>query len=283
MDYWRPMQVTAVAANGKFIELTDLVGRRFYLKKTGFLGTRLFEKHVFVDPSETPHDAINTDYREPPRDFTVSSAHQLALDRIQNSSTWQAEIDGNKKSEIFGRVQEAYTDMLRHLKSGKPLTLELVQRWNRMILRTQETAPDKVILNYLDGLVRGTEEIVSQPQGTFLIDLNGVEAPVEYIVNLSVFTMRPEAVPHALAELIAHINRIGPESTFADAAVVMRRFLRIHPHVDACGRTGILLMDYALMKAGFSPPAGIDEKTPILLWTTEAEAIRNIAGKYDGG
>jgi Fic family protein len=66
-------------------------------------------------------------------------------------------------------------------------------------------------------------------------------------------------VPQAMAALIEWDERSASMHTVRRSAELHTRFVKIHPFVDGNGRTGRLLMNFELMKAGY-PPAIIQKE-----------------------
>ncbi len=84
-----------------------------------------------------------------------------------------------------------------------------------------------------------------------------------------------------MRQLIAWYEQIQTDQKhpIIRAAELHTRFVKIHPFVDGNGRTGRLLLNFELMKAGY-PPAVINKEDRLAYYDALDEAC--ITGVYDG-
>jgi Fic family protein len=77
----------------------------------------------------------------------------------------------------------------------------------------------------------------------------------ENVVTAGASTTAPDLMylPAAMAALIGWYERASAMHPIERAAELRTRFMKIHPFVDGNGRTGRLLLNFELMKAGYSP------------------------------
>ncbi|QBJ77870.1 Fic family protein [Aquitalea sp. USM4] len=80
-------------------------------------------------------------------------------------------------------------------------------------------------------------------------------------------------------QLITWYGQTGQKHPIERAAELHARFVNIHPFVDGNGRTGRLLMNFDLMKAGY-PPAVIRQEEKVAYYDALDEAC--LTGVYDG-
>lgn len=83
----------------------------------------------------------------------------------------------------------------------------------------------------------------------------------ENVVIAGASTTPPDFLhlPQEMGQLIAWSERSSSMHTVKRSAELHTRFVKIHPFVDGNGRTGRLLMNFELMKAGY-PPAIIQKE-----------------------
>jgi Fic family protein len=86
-------------------------------------------------------------------------------------------------------------------------------------------------------------------------------------------------VPEEMLRLIAWYESAGAMHPVVRAAELHTRFVKIHPFVDGNGRTGRLLLNFELMKAGY-PPAIIQKEDRLAYYDALDEAC--VSGVYDG-
>ncbi len=82
-----------------------------------------------------------------------------------------------------------------------------------------------------------------------------------------------------MQQLIAWYESAGDMHTVERAAELHTRFVKIHPFVDGNGRTGRLLLNFELMKAGY-PPAVIRKEDRLAYYDSLDEAC--VTAVYDG-
>jgi Fic family protein len=82
-----------------------------------------------------------------------------------------------------------------------------------------------------------------------------------------------------MQQLIAWYESAGDMHHIERAAELHTLFVKIHPFVDGNGRTGRLLLNFELMKAGY-PPAVIRKEDRVVYYDALDEAC--VTGVYDG-
>lgn len=82
-----------------------------------------------------------------------------------------------------------------------------------------------------------------------------------------------------MQQLITWYEQAGQMHPIERAAELHTRFVKIHPFVDGNGRTGRLLLNFELMKAGY-PPAVIRKEDRLAYYDSLDEAC--VSGNYDG-
>ncbi|WP_298286271.1 Fic family protein [Acidocella sp.] len=82
-----------------------------------------------------------------------------------------------------------------------------------------------------------------------------------------------------MQQLIAWYETAGDTHPVERAAELHTRFVKIHPFVDGNGRSGRLLLNFELMKAGY-PPAVIRKEDRVAYYDALDEAC--VSGVYDG-
>jgi Fic family protein len=102
----------------------------------------------------------------------------------------------------------------------------------------------------------------------------------ENVVIAGASTTPPEFlhVPEEMARLMAWHSQAGQMHAVERAAEFHTRFVKIHPFVDGNGRTGRLLLNFELMKAGY-PPAVIQKEDRLTYYDALDEAC--VSGHYD--
>ncbi len=86
-------------------------------------------------------------------------------------------------------------------------------------------------------------------------------------------------VAEEMPQLIAWHEAAGDVHPVERAAELHARFVKIHPFVDGNGRTGRLLLNFELMKAGY-PPAVIRKEDRVAYYDALDDAC--VTGVYDG-
>lgn len=82
-----------------------------------------------------------------------------------------------------------------------------------------------------------------------------------------------------MRSLIKWHRQVGPAHPVMRAAELHTRFVKIHPFIDGNGRTGRLLLNFELMKAGY-PPAVIRKEDRLAYY--DALDVACVSGAYDG-
>ncbi|MBN3847402.1 Fic family protein [Paraburkholderia sp. Ac-20342] len=102
----------------------------------------------------------------------------------------------------------------------------------------------------------------------------------ENVVIAGASTTPPDFLhlPAEMKQLIAWYDGAGAMHPVERAAELHTRFVRIHPFVDGNGRTGRLLLNFELMKAGY-PPAIIRKEDRLAYYNALDEAC--VSGNYD--
>lgn len=280
-----PFLPRRLSADGRFVELVDLLGRRVYYRRQrslfgGLTGMGSYQR---VARSETPF-ANEPEITPPAADYVAPTdlatfARELTLRQLDNSSTWRDEYPHGRRS-IEAGIEEAIVHMLRLLRSEKPLTEDILASWNRSMLSQNPQTERAAISRMLSGRVRGTGSVIRWGGIDQWLDLRGADIPLLYSGEKGVMSDRSEQVLERLRALIADVNRIKKGTSFRDCVLVFRRFIRIHPYLDANGRTGVVLLQYVLMKAGFPPIPGNLNGVRMLLFASEDDAVRAVAALY---
>lgn len=147
-------------------------------------------------------------------------------------------------------------------------------------------------INHRDAILY-VEEIVSKAEalsewqirnihGLVLKSINDREAGRyrrENVVIAGASTMPPDFLhlPAEMAALIDWYEKAGAMHPVERAAELHTRFVKIHPFVDGNGRTGRLLLNFELMKAGF-PPAIIRKEDRLAYYDALDKAC--VSGDY---
>jgi Fic family protein len=102
----------------------------------------------------------------------------------------------------------------------------------------------------------------------------------ENVVIAGASTTPPDFLhlPQEMAALIEWHVRAQTQHPVARAAELHTRFVKIHPFIDGNGRTGRLLLNFELMKAGY-PPAIIRKEDRLAYYDALDEAC--VTGNYD--
>jgi Fic family protein len=148
--------------------------------------------------------------------------------------------------------------------------------------------------NHRDGIVY-VEDIVStkeplsewQIKNIHLLVLKGIDEIEagryrrENVVIAGASTIPPAFfhLDEEMRNLIIWSQSAGPMHPVERAAELHTRFVKIHPFVDGNGRTGRLLLNFELMKAGY-PPAVIRKEDRLVYYDALDEA--SVTGIYDG-
>lgn len=102
----------------------------------------------------------------------------------------------------------------------------------------------------------------------------------ENVVIAGASTTPPEFLhlPAEMGSLISWYESSGSMHSVERAAELHTRFVKIHPFVDGNGRTGRLLLNFELMKAGY-PPAIIRKEDRLAYYDALDKAC--VSGAYD--
>jgi Fic family protein len=102
----------------------------------------------------------------------------------------------------------------------------------------------------------------------------------ENVVIAGASTTPPDFLhlPEEMTQLMAWHGRAGQMNAVERAAELHTRFVKIHPFVDGNGRTGRLLLNFELMKAGY-PPAVIQKEDRLAYYDALDEAC--VSGNHD--
>lgn len=155
-----------------------------------------------------------------------------ALKQLLGSSTYQRKKTAQGE-QFFAEQKKSFEYLLSKIQ--QPLKIEDLRHINGLITKDRVLRRD----NFLDGdvsLVRG--------------DQLNVELHQE---NTGINYMLAQEVPRALEDLLIKINDLNNQSGLIDVAEIYQDFIFIHPFPDGNGRTSRALLDYLLIKGGFTP------------------------------
>jgi hypothetical protein len=200
-------------------------------------------------------------------------ADGLARSQIRTSTS--ARLSGFAP-RITNNLIATNRQMLAHLISGKPLTVHDLEDWN---LRVQEGLLDRE-KQPKAGVLRGTRKLVDLGGERVDVDLRDQQVGDTALDGTQALSFLPAGeVPRALSALVERVNRLDRSSTFLEVARVYRDFVHIHPFADGNGRAGRVLLDYALLKAGF-PPLPHGKSTGLVMYRDAGEVARSLADAY---
>jgi Fic family protein len=103
----------------------------------------------------------------------------------------------------------------------------------------------------------------------------------ENVVIAGATTTPPDFLhlPQEMGQLIEWYDQAGSMHAVKRAAELHTRFVKIHPFIDGNGRTGRLLLNFELMKAGY-PPAIIRKEERLIYYDSLDEAC--VSGDFSG-
>jgi prophage maintenance system killer protein len=160
----------------------------------------------------------------------------------------------NVEKPAYARaISEANEMLAKMLRGNESLSVEQVQKLNWFA--NQGTPPmGSSYLEPVPGAIRGTNnQGVVIDNKSYLIDMEMAQVNQGIGGQIINSFMPDNEVPEALNRLVARINEVGSETNPETIFAAYKDFIRIHPFLDGNGRTGRMLLNYMLLKAGLPP------------------------------
>jgi len=190
------------------------------------------------------------------------SAAQLAayLTKLQVKTSTNAEKASNKEQEQFLQGLNDGNQMLAELiKTNSPLTDIHLAKIN--LFANKGINPYEFKANApMAGVYRGTlGTMVFVNEKPTMVDMSLFEVAQTWKMNFGVSVQRinyflpAKEVPAKVKELLVRINKLDKTSTPMEVFELYKEFIHTHPFADGNGRTGRMLLNYLLIKAGFPP------------------------------
>ncbi len=264
--------IMQIAPNKHFFSVQSLLGPRFFRFGETSVGL-WFEEVTLRSTSFFKPGPLQQD---PSRIFL--KLDQISNDFIERISSLQKRVSStfikNQNGDEEG-LKQANADMVNLVLTSRRITLEFIEKINKNLIQ-RELHGDKALAA---GIIRGVQpRMVKDAEKQYLVDLSQTE--VKNTVP-AFFYIPATLVPVRMEEWIAKANAINHQSKFADIISLYRDFVIVHPFVDGNGRTGRVLLDGLLLKAGF-PPVPHDEKlTSDVLFKSLDDVVEDFKRAYD--
>jgi hypothetical protein len=197
-------------------------------------------------------------------------------------------VRGSVKDQaaVLEAQRKLFETLVYHLYTGEDLTLESLASLNSQVglylskiksFYDSDVAPypfDGYVGEYIEapadvaalaGVIRGSN------QSTQLASTMGQSS--DAILNF----IPPQYVVGEVQRLLDFINSLDRNSDLYSVAFAYKSFLSIHPFSNANGRVARALLDYMLIKTGYSPLEAYDETTAWVHWQSIEELTFNLS------
>jgi Fic family protein len=192
------------------------------------------------------------------------------------------DADELDRKKIKDAMYSANSQMLSVLSEGRELSVADISHWNYEIFKG--SSDEEVALPA--GIIRGDSESkdvmnpLSDTRERVRVDISGANAAGGTLKSGPEFWYTDAArVPSEMKALVQEVNKIGRQTSLEEIVGVYRNFIIIHPFVDGNGRTGRVLFDYMLLKAGF-PSLPSNPTLRNVFYRTESELNNQLINSY---
>ena len=241
------------------LTLRDVDGNKFILyadKLKGNYQARLGAREIL--PGAPAVDASRTAALR--KIFVEAGLGKMPEDKMADflTETQLATSTNSKEStnKIFDEgIANANSLVVEILKSGRALREEDLEKinWNANKGRWPFEDRDNA---YMAGVLRGSSDRAFELERKLHVvklDQSFVGQGADDGVTLVNIFLPPHEVSQAIARWLHLANRIDHDSSLEEVFSLYKAFVHIHPFMDGNGRTGRILMNYLLLKAGFPP------------------------------
>lgn len=207
------------------------------------------------------------------------TAKQLAAAQVQASATAK---EASTSQAVLQNTTAANRHMLSAFNEKRSLSATDVESWNGIInkgLLGAKKGPTA-------GVYRGTRKHVTSGNNSYDVDLTKAQAHGQLSNGFVLYHHVPAGeVPSRMTVLLGRVNSLGRHSTLREIAAIYQEFELIHPFLEGNGRTGRVLLDYCLLKAGLPPlpHSSFDTRDVFFMSVEEVEQILNRAYRLQPG
>lgn len=194
-------------------------------------------------------------------------AEYISNKQLKNSKNASNPIGG---PIYIKAIKEAGLVLAKALTAGN-LSLRQIEELN--YLANQGINPYEDSANSsLAGVLRGTKNRLVLVDGSAkIVDLTNFQVFAGVGGANGGFFVPSNLVPKMITSLLEKINKVNATTPFEQIAHNYRTFIAIHPFADANGRTGRMILNFMLLKAGLPLPS-----RPILsIWNSNQEIFSN--------
>jgi hypothetical protein len=250
--------------------IVDLIGRKlFYRKKSERPGTATYTREFFIEKPAIYNGS--RDFRIP--DDKTTFARELAERQLARSTTFRDGAPEKKNLIRFAQELVNY-QILQKIASASPITTDDLEHWTEIVTES-DPHEDPLIRRFL-WVIRDTQKSFTRGNTDYFVDTSGLTIWMD-ITERNVFQPTPpEKVVVRLREILALFNSLSRDSNPNDAIRVFREYLLIHPTADGNGRIARALLDGAFVKLGIYPKAVVALKTPLAMFSSEADTANLI-------
>lgn len=277
-----PCRCVAMSLTGDAFEVTDLLGRSVFYKGT-WLGRSWIYRRVsreevsLIKPRPLKVDDVVKRNFKLPRSFNPL-AKELAARQLLHAHSYH-EASNHQKTEMFGAQVSLNLMLLEKVASGEPITRDDIQTGVRALLATTPSESEEE--NQAFWVIRGTTHEYADGNTRYRIDLGGHQfTGVGFFPDAFFEQVKADDVPARLDQVLAAINAIDQETSFAEAAIRGRSYLRLHPTPNGNCRFSQAVIDFAFLKAGYPPVPDYapDQLPPFFL--SDEEAVQVLLRAY---
>jgi Fic family protein len=176
---------------------------------------------------------------------SIEMAEVLTALQLKTSTT--AATGGE---DFRNAILSANRMLCQTLESKEKLTRENLEQIN-LLANTGQQVTGRINRIIFTGVLRGTNKTVQFQGQEYLIDNSNIQLS-QSTVKFNHFLPANE-VPSRVDRLLEEVNTVKSETELEAIFGIYNEFIRIHPFIDGNGRTGRMLLNYMLVKAGFLP------------------------------
>lgn len=267
-----PFRVVKMTSDRNLLLLAEPAGRRitFRQRERANSGNFRFMRiaDTFLEDFET--DLVR-DLKRPSANRSL--ARSLAEAQLKDCVAARS-LPSFLRQQRLAALAAANKKMLLSLENQDPLTANDLEVWNRTLL-----AKENPLAALSGGIIRGTRKSFMEKDGAELdIDLTGEVATtfLEYMPGKFMATCPAAEVPERLAALLTRANAIERGASLKTVVQIYREFETIGPMLLGNLRTGRILLDYCLFKAGYPSSSERFSHAKVLIFISDDEATANL-------
>ncbi len=263
--------IEGIAPDRSHFSVTSLLGRRFF--RFGKTPEGLWYEEVPIQ--STVFFKQSSIYPEPLRMFL--NFEQVPQNFLESQISFQKRASDTLTKDQRGDehgLREANRYVLNLLLTSQRFDADFVEKINGLIIKNELVGQNALAA----GIIRGSAPRTIQFEGKmFLVDLS--QTQIKNTVP-SFFYIPALNVPARIADWLTKANRIDQKSNLKEIIQLYRDFIIIHPFVNGNGRTGRVLLDGLLLKAGFPPVPHSKSLTAEVLFKTLDESFEDFKRAY---